>query len=118
MTDLNTIIAGSSAIERLLTEQFGATGRGMREKLDAVPARRLPAALRAEIQALARLRNRAVHEPDFVLHDTAVFAARCARVCQQLRALPAAGDAAARLVDRANERGGKDNITAIIVSID
>lgn len=84
MTDINKVIAGAKSIERILVEQFGGQGRGMKEKLDSA---RYPIApqLHRRITQLARLRNRCVHEEGFELRDSDEYARKCAAVCEDLR---------------------------------
>lgn len=84
MTDLNKIIAGAKSIERILTEQFGGTGRGMREKLDSARYQ-IPQPLQQRIAYLARVRNRSVHEEDFVLEDSDDYLGKCQAVCAELQ---------------------------------
>lgn len=84
MTDINKVIAGAKAIERILTEQFGGRGRGMKEKLDSVQYP-IPRPLQQRITYLARLRNRCVHEDGFELRDSDDYARKCEAVCEELR---------------------------------
>jgi len=84
MTDLNKIIAGAKSIERILTDQFGGTGRGMREKLDSARYP-IPEPLRQRIAYLARVRNRCVHEEGYELKDTGDYVRKCESVCAELQ---------------------------------
>lgn len=84
MTDLNKIIAGAKSIERILTEQFGGSGRGMREKLDSVRYP-IPQPLQQRIAYLARMRNRSVHEEGFELKDSEDYLRKCQAVCAELQ---------------------------------
>lgn len=84
MTDLNKIIAGAKSVERILTEQFGGTGRGMREKLDSVRYP-IPQPLQQRIAYLARMRNRSVHEEGFELNDSEDYLRKCQAVCAELQ---------------------------------
>jgi hypothetical protein len=88
MTDLNKVIAGAKSIEHILVEQFGGTGRGMKEKLDSVRYP-IPLPLQKRISHLAYLRNRAVHEEGFDLHDSEDYQRKCEAVCQELQQLHA-----------------------------
>lgn len=84
MTDVKKIIDGAKAIEKILTEQFGGTGRGMTEKLNS-SRYPIPEPLQKRIKHLAWLRNRSVHEDGFELEDPDDYAAKCARVCEELK---------------------------------
>lgn len=84
MTDLNKIIAGAKSIERILTDQFGGAGRGMREKLDSVRYP-IPQPLQQRIAYLARMRNRSVHEEGFELKDSEDYLRKCQAVCAELQ---------------------------------
>lgn len=88
MTDLNKIIAGAKSIERILTDQFGGTGRGMREKLDSVRYP-IPQPLQQRIAYLARMRNRSVHEEGFELKDSEDYLRKCQAVCAELQQIHA-----------------------------
>lgn len=83
MTDLNKVIAGTKAIEKILTEKFGGTGRGMTEKLNSARYP-VPEALQKRVKHLAWLRNRSVHEEGFTIPDVDDYAAKCAAVCEEL----------------------------------
>jgi hypothetical protein len=84
MTDLNKIITSAKSIERILTEQFGGSGRGMREKLDSARYP-IPEPLKKRIAYLARVRNRCVHEEGYELEDTEDYVRKCASVCRELQ---------------------------------
>jgi hypothetical protein len=84
MTDLNKIIGSAKSIERILTEQFGGSGRGMREKLDSARYP-IPEPLKKRIAYLARVRNRCVHEEGYELEDTEDYVRKCESVCRELQ---------------------------------
>lgn len=103
MTDLNKIIAGAKSIERILTEQFGGTGRGMKEKLDSARFP-IPAPLQQRVAYLARLRNRCVHEEGFEIQDADDYARKCQAVCAELQQVHAIAVRVAQT--RVRPRGG------------
>lgn len=106
MTDLNKIIAGAKSIERILTEQFGGTGRGMREKLDSARYP-IPQPLQQRIAYLARVRNRCVHEEGYELKDTDDYVRKCESVCAELQEAHAI---ALRVAQQRTLRRGNGNL--------
>lgn len=106
MTDLNKIIAGAKSIERILTDQFGGTGRGMREKLDSARYP-IPQPLQQRIAYLARVRNRCVHEEGYELKDTEDYVRKCESVCAELQEAHAI---AVRVAQQRTLRRGNDNV--------
>ncbi len=55
------LIEISQKTERLLETRFGATGRGLHEKLSSVEER-IPEKVRRKIRFIATIRNKATHE--------------------------------------------------------
>jgi len=106
MTDLNKIIAGAKSIERILTDQFGGTGRGMREKLDSARYP-IPQPLQQRIAYLARVRNRCVHEEGYELKDTEDYVRKCESVCAELQEVHAI---AVRVSQQRTLKRGKGNV--------
>lgn len=68
MVDLNKIVWATKRLEALLEQKFGATGRGLHEKLSSVESR-IPMDLRKKIRYLATIRNKAVHEDGYELES-------------------------------------------------
>lgn len=81
MSHLETIVARSKAIESGLASRFGATGRGLHEKLDSVQGKLDPATVRAG-RFIATIRNKTLHEDGFSPSeaDMQSFVARCDEV--------------------------------------
>ena len=86
MGSIEIAVTQSKRIEAALTEQFGAEGRGLHEKVSSVE-HQLPKLLIRQIRWIATLRNKAVHEPDFSLNDPDEFVRRADHVMAQLKAL-------------------------------
>ncbi|MBQ6107012.1 MAG: formylglycine-generating enzyme family protein, partial [Thermoguttaceae bacterium] len=61
MTPIEEILKISQNLEQILQNQYGATGRGLREKVDSV-ADQLPEETVRKIGKLASMRNKATHE--------------------------------------------------------
>lgn len=61
MSNTDTALDASAAIERLLEQHHGAQGRGLHEKVSSV-ADRLSPALVSQIRTIATVRNQVVHE--------------------------------------------------------
>ena len=79
MSAIETAIRYSKRIEGILERDFGATGRGLHEKLTSVQAQ-LPGDVIRSIRWVATIRNRAVHEEEFELPDLEDFV----KICDQL----------------------------------
>jgi hypothetical protein len=86
MSDLQTVVSGAKAIEKVLVEEFGAKGRGLYANMASsrIP---IPQAMQRRIRYVAAMRNKSVHELRFDLGDPAAFTERCARLVEELREL-------------------------------
>jgi hypothetical protein len=67
-SDIQLAVAIARRLESLLESRFGASGRGLHEKLASVEARLPPAAL-PDGRYVATTRNKVVHEDAFALPD-------------------------------------------------
>lgn len=85
MSELATIIERTKAIESGLVRRFGATGRGLHEKVDSVQGKLDPATVRA-CRFIATIRNKTVHEDGFAPTRTEMksFVERCDEVERSL----------------------------------
>jgi len=61
MISIEVAVKASKRLESLLEARFGATGRGLHEKLTSVEAQ-IPEDLRRSIRWVATIRNKVVHE--------------------------------------------------------
>ncbi|QIZ77080.1 hypothetical protein [Ferrimonas lipolytica] len=86
MSSIETTVKQSKRIESLLTKHFNAEGRGLHEKVSSCEAQ-LPNLLVRQIRWIATLRNKAVHEDEFELKNSAEFERRCDHVVSQLQLL-------------------------------
>ena len=80
-SDIELAVATARRLESLLESRFGASGRGLHEKLASVEARLPPEALR-DGRYVATMRNKVVHEDAFSLPDRDRFQ-RCARAFEK-----------------------------------
>src|SRR5258708_18174708 len=76
-SDIELAVTTARRLESLLETRFGASGRGLHEKLASVEATLPPDALR-DGRYVATIRNRVVHEDSFSLPDRDRFL-RCAQ---------------------------------------
>ncbi|MBR5709873.1 MAG: formylglycine-generating enzyme family protein [Thermoguttaceae bacterium] len=74
MTPIEEILKISQNLEQILENQYGAVGRGLREKVDSV-ANQLPEDTVRKIGKLAAMRNKATHE-NIALADEKIAAFR------------------------------------------
>jgi len=87
--DTELVIHSAKELEYLLETTFGATGRGLHEKISAVEAQ-LPPALVKRMRFLATIRNRLVHERGFkAIPDRDGFVSAFDASVTELRALVA-----------------------------
>lgn len=89
--DANGATAASKAIEALL-KQRGGRGRGLHELLDSLESSLPPAVVR-KARLVATMRNKVVHEADYVpqAKDERAFHAAVEAVRSQLEAVPDTG---------------------------
>ena len=87
MNDYELAIKRCKRLEELLEQGFGASGRGLHEKLTSVQSR-LPQPLVKKMRYIATVRNRLVHETSVDrLDDKNGFETACNDAEQQLSAL-------------------------------
>src|SRR5258708_37701277 len=80
-SDIELAVTTARRLESLLETRFGASGRGLHEKLASVEANLPPDALR-DGRYVATIRNRVVHEDSFSLPDRDRFL-RCAQAFEK-----------------------------------
>lgn len=80
-SDIELAVTTARRLESMLENRFGASGRGLHEKLASVEARLPPEALR-DARYVATMRNKVVHEDAFSLPDRDRFL-RCARASEK-----------------------------------
>lgn len=68
MSQIETAVKASKEIESLLEARFGATGRGLHEKLESVQAQ-IPKEIARKARFIATIRNKLVHEHGFDATD-------------------------------------------------
>ncbi len=89
MSDIELVVNKSKALEALLEDGLGATGKGLHEKVSSVQTR-LPEALVRKLRFVATLRNKLIHDTDYAkLDDRPAFERACADAERELRALVA-----------------------------
>lgn len=71
-TDLKMLVDAVKRAETLLESKFGASGRGLYEKLDSVRAN-VPAKLHGTIRYMATVRNKAMHEDGYEIDDFGAY---------------------------------------------
>jgi hypothetical protein len=87
MSDLELVIRRSKQLESLLEEGFGATGRGLHEKVTSVEGK-LPPPLVKKLRFIATVRNKLVHDAKLDrLDDRKGFERACNDAEKQLKAL-------------------------------
>jgi hypothetical protein len=64
MSDIDLAVKKSKRLEALLTRRWGATGKGLHEKVDSVQSR-LPPELVRDIRKVATVRNKIVHDDSY-----------------------------------------------------
>ncbi|HET9958493.1 MAG TPA: hypothetical protein VFQ61_28560 [Polyangiaceae bacterium] len=109
MGDIETAVRGTQQLEALLEQKFGASGRGLHEKLSSVE-RQLPKALVRRMRWIATVRNEVVHEAASI-RDLREFKRAVTECSQQLSdtersaVSPASSTSAARAMRRERRRG-------------
>lgn len=68
MSDIDLAVRKSKRLEALLAKRWGATGKGLHEKVDSVE-RLLPPALVRDIRKVATVRNKIVHDESYTSID-------------------------------------------------
>ena len=82
-SDIYIIVTQSMILEALLEQKFGATGRGLHEKLSSIEYQ-LEAGLVKNIRWIATMRNKVVHE-NFQLTNQNDFLRSCQRALEGLQ---------------------------------
>lgn len=83
MSDRDKMIDYSSKAETLLEENYGASGRGLHEKVSSVKSK-IPQSLEKKLRAIASVRNKMMHENNFVLEDKYDFFNFCEDAIREL----------------------------------
>jgi hypothetical protein len=87
MSDIELAVTRVKALEALLEQALGATGKGLHEKVSSVQPR-LPPALVKRLRFVATVRNKIVHEADYKqIDDRAGFTRACDEAEAELRAM-------------------------------
>ncbi|WP_420001954.1 excalibur calcium-binding domain-containing protein [Acinetobacter sp. LF10] len=82
-SDIDVVVTQSKALEALLEQKFGATGRGLHEKLTSIEYQ-LEVGLVKNIRWIATMRNKVVHE-NFQLTNQNDFLRSCQRALEGLQ---------------------------------
>jgi hypothetical protein len=82
-SDIDIVVTQSKTLEALLEQKFGATGRGLHEKLTSIEYQ-LEAGLVKNIRWIATMRNKVVHE-NFQLTNQNDFLRSCQRALEGLQ---------------------------------
>ncbi|HUR53249.1 MAG TPA: hypothetical protein VMZ71_03915 [Gemmataceae bacterium] len=89
MSDIELAITRTKALEALLEDGLGATGKGLHEKVSSVQAK-LPPPLVKKLRFVATIRNKIVHESDYQkMDDRPAFERVCDEAEGELRAMTA-----------------------------
>lgn len=80
------VISASRTLESLLEQRFGASGKGLHERVTSVE-QQLPPSLLKKIRYIATVRNRLVHQAGYQLQDPDAFLRASVEAIQQLQAL-------------------------------
>lgn len=84
MSHIEIAVKGAKRLESVLEQSFGATGRGLHEKLNSVE-KKIPNDVQKQIRYVASVRNRIVHETTTnSIHDPAAFEATVVKILKQL----------------------------------
>ena len=82
-SDIDIVVTQSKTLEALLEQKFGATGRGLHEKLSSIEYQ-LETGLVKNIRWIATMRNKVVHE-NFQLTNQNDFLRSCQRALEGLQ---------------------------------
>lgn len=89
MSDIELAVTRTKALEALLEQALGATGKGLHEKVSSVQAK-LPPPLVRKLRFVATVRNKIVHESGYTrIDDRPGFVRACDEAEAELRALAA-----------------------------
>lgn len=85
--DYELVIRSSKELEALLETEFGASGRGLHEKITSVQGQLSPGLVK-QMRYLATIRNKLIHEPGFDdIPDRAAFIRRFEESLAELQAI-------------------------------
>ena len=89
MSDIDLAVRRSKRLEGRLRKNFGVTGRGLHELIDAAKARNaLPTPLVKKLRFIATVRNKIVHDADYTrIDDRPGFVEACDEAERDLDAL-------------------------------
>lgn len=107
MSDIDLAVTRSQRLERHLERDFGATGKGLHQKVSSVEAA-LPADLVRKIRLVATVRNKVVHE-SAVMEDKPRFVDAADDAERELNAI-----ARAR---RGRRKFGKYKLLAVLLAL-
>lgn len=89
MSDIELAVTRTKALESLLEQALGATGKGLHEKVTSVQARLSPGLVK-KLRFVATVRNKIVHESHYThIDDRPGFVRACDEAEAELRALAA-----------------------------
>src|SRR5215470_8396738 len=89
MSDIELAVTRTKALEALLEQALGATGKGLHEKVTSVQDR-LPPPLVKKLRFVATVRNKIVHEASYTsIDDRDGFVRACDEAEHELRAMTA-----------------------------
>jgi hypothetical protein len=89
MSDIELAITRVKALESLLEQALGATGKGLHEKVSSVQARLSPPLVK-KLRFVATVRNKIVHEADYKqIDDRDGFLRACDEAEAELKAMAA-----------------------------
>jgi hypothetical protein len=87
MSDIELAVTRTKALESLLEQTLGATGKGLHEKVSSVQAKLSPALVK-KLRFVATVRNKIVHESDYAkIDDRDGFVRACDEAEAELNAL-------------------------------
>ncbi|MBX7105553.1 MAG: hypothetical protein K1X57_15830 [Gemmataceae bacterium] len=105
MSDIEFAVKECKKLEALLETGFGATGRGLHEKVSSVE-KKLPPPLVRRLRFIATVRNKLVHEPD---HD------KFENEYDYHQACAAAGDELRRMIRPRGTPGAPMQIILVVI---
>lgn len=87
MSDIELAVTRTKALESLLEQAFGATGKGLHEKVSSVQDRLTPVQVK-RLRFIATVRNKIVHESAYQqIDDRTGFIRACDEIEGELRSL-------------------------------
>ena len=87
MSDIELAVTRTKALEALLEQALGATGKGLHEKVSSVEPRLAPALVK-KLRFVATVRNKIVHDSDYAkIDDRGGFVRACDEAEAELDAM-------------------------------